>query len=380
MTVVRRLGIVALVTASIAGVIAVVVGHSVPQGPRTSPSARDQSPELTSSTEPSARNAPSLAYFPPDHEVVLFGGQGDSARSLGDTWVFDRHGWRELHPPMSPPPRAQATMAYDPSLGEIVLYGGCGYCGSPGYRLLQDTWAFNGSTWKPMRSLRTPDYEPNPVISWDVGTRQLELLAPPPGYGPQPPNGDFNSGTSELGQWAWTTTGWSWQGSDNGPPLTIQEPAFTAEPGTKDMLYFAYNPYSGSCPDATPHHHFECGADPTGLLYSQTWQWNGGVRGGARRPGFTADTPVAPSLQPLHDVLPQILTEIRKSEVDPAVARRAHQLRRDQPQPVLARVVGIHIEPLGNMTYVRGSLICRHCDEEGSVDIRKTGERRLVDQ
>jgi hypothetical protein len=37
------------------------------------------------------------------------------------------------------------------------------------------------------------------------------------------------------------------------------------------MLYYAYNPYSGSCVPAEAH----CGADPHGLFYSETWTWNG---------------------------------------------------------------------------------------------------------
>jgi len=48
----------------------------------------------------------------------------------------------------------------------------------------------------------------------DSLTGELELLAPPPGYGTTPPNGDFNANTSvRLGRWAWTNAGWVWKGT-----------------------------------------------------------------------------------------------------------------------------------------------------------------------
>lgn len=210
-----------------------------------------------------------MAYFPPGEELVLFGGADLYGHGLGDTWAFDRHGWRQLHPATSPPARAQSAIAYDPELRELILYGGCGFCGAPGLRLLQDTWAFNGTTWRPLASQTTPTYEPSPLMSWDTATVQMELLAPPPGFGPNPPNGDFNSQGAALGRWSLQRSGWAWDGSAAGPPLFIQSASFVPEPGSKTMLFFSWQPYSGSCPLG------RCGADPTGLLYSQTWTWNG---------------------------------------------------------------------------------------------------------
>jgi hypothetical protein len=264
----RRIAILAAVAAS---VVAVVIVVAVQGSPSPRPTGRYQVLDITSRLQPSPRGFPQMAYFPPDREIVLFGGQAHSAKSLGDTWVFTRSGWRQLHPATSPPARAQGAFAYDPALRELILYGGCASCG-PGFRLLQDTWAFNGTRWTELHSKRLPDYEPSPTMSWDRLTGELELLAPPPGYGTTPPNGNFNAATSvRMGRWAWTSAGWVWKGNVTGPPLTIQAPAFVAEPGSAQMLYYAYNPYSGSCPSPTRH----CGADPHGLLYSQTWTWNG---------------------------------------------------------------------------------------------------------
>jgi hypothetical protein len=219
----------------------------------------------------------SMVYYPPAKEIVLFGGADQYGHGLGGTWAFNRYGWKQLHPAVSPSARSQYAMAYDPKLGEIVLYGGCTYCGAPGYLLVQDTWAFNGATWHELNSQQLPTYEPSPLLAWDTATHALELLAPPPGWGPSPPNGDFNSNGSGLGRWSWRTSGWEWDGTTPGPSVFIQASAFVPEPGSTEMLYFSYEPYSGSCPPGPGPDNHECGWDPTGLTYSQTWTWNGSV-------------------------------------------------------------------------------------------------------
>jgi hypothetical protein len=89
-----------------------------PAGP-TSPAAPSQqstvyqSLAISSALSPSPRDSEAMSYFPPGKELVLFGGAHLYGHGLGDTWAFDRHGWRQLHPPTSPPARAQSAIAYD---------------------------------------------------------------------------------------------------------------------------------------------------------------------------------------------------------------------------------------------------------------------------
>jgi hypothetical protein len=259
------LGIAVLVTAC--------AGSSAGPKPKTNssePTATYQALTISSRAAPSSRSETAMAYFPPGQEIVLFGGSDENGRGFGDTWVFDRQGWRELHPAVSPPARGQATMAYDPALRELVLYGGCSFCGAPGLRLLQDTWGFNGTTWRQLVSQRLPTFEPSPLMSWDTTGDELVLLAPPPGFGTNPPNGDFSTVGGALGRWIWASSGWTWRGSPVGPPLFIQPAEFVSEPGSTAMLYYSYQPYSGSCATGSG-----CGADPTGLHYSMTYTWNG---------------------------------------------------------------------------------------------------------
>jgi hypothetical protein len=244
-----------------------------PAGIRSQEPRAYQQLAITSDLAPSPLDGAPLVYFPPLAEVVVFGGIDENGDTYGATWAFDQHGWRQLHPATSPPARAYFAMAYDPALREIVLYGGCTLCGVPSYHLVQDTWAFNGTTWRQLTSLHLPTYEPSPLLSWDTETGALELLAPPPGYGPNPPNGDFDANGGALGRWSWGTAGWTWEGLPIGPPLFIQGGvSFVPEPGSSAMLYYSYQPYSGSCVGVTEE---RCGSDPTGLLYSQTWTWDG---------------------------------------------------------------------------------------------------------
>ena len=104
-------------------------------------------------------------------------------------------------------------------------------------------------------------------MSWDPLTSELELLAPPPGYGTKPIGQSFYANPHvRLGRWAWTSDGWKWRGNATGPPLTIQSPAFVTVPGHSEMLYFLHYQYFTTCI-----------CDNTPIQVSETWTWNGHV-------------------------------------------------------------------------------------------------------
>lgn len=90
---------------------------------------------------PTPRQA-SLAYDPLTATVVTFGGENDGF--LNDTWAWDGNTWTQYFPPVSPSARGDAGLAFDATLGMIVLFGGRTYYPGVG---LNDTWAWNGSTW-----------------------------------------------------------------------------------------------------------------------------------------------------------------------------------------------------------------------------------------
>src|SRR5712691_4541920 len=88
------------------------------------------------------------AYFPPAHQVVLFGGSPKGSEGWrNDTWVFQDGAWSKG--PVTPPnlsPRGGAAMGYDPAIGKIVLWGGSGPEWPPRF---YGTWLWDGTGWSP---------------------------------------------------------------------------------------------------------------------------------------------------------------------------------------------------------------------------------------
>jgi len=92
---------------------------------------------------PPGRYAHAMAYDSFHGVSILFGGLDTNDVPLGDTWLFDVHGWRQLHPPHSPSARFRHALSYDASRGVIVLFGGRDL--GQNY---QDLWEWNGTDWK----------------------------------------------------------------------------------------------------------------------------------------------------------------------------------------------------------------------------------------
>jgi hypothetical protein len=80
--------------------------------------------------QPSVRIEPAMVYDPRSGHIILFGGEHEDDGQwmgtywLNDTWLFDGETWRQLQPPAAPPSRYQSTAFYDPVRQSIVIYGG----------------------------------------------------------------------------------------------------------------------------------------------------------------------------------------------------------------------------------------------------------------
>jgi len=81
---------------------------------------------------------------------VLFGGRDASGVLLNDTWTWNGVTWREITPSASPPARTQGAMAYDAARQRVVLFGG-----QVAGVNSRETWEWDGATWA-LRSTSGP--------------------------------------------------------------------------------------------------------------------------------------------------------------------------------------------------------------------------------
>jgi hypothetical protein len=100
-----------------------------------------------STSGPSGRFAPSLAWDAKRKRVVLFGGYAKGAMQ-NDTWEWDGHAWSQVLAPTSPPARYDAPMTFDAERGVVVMAGGSAdIAGSSAGTVFDDTWAYDGTMW-----------------------------------------------------------------------------------------------------------------------------------------------------------------------------------------------------------------------------------------
>ena len=103
---------------------------------------------------PDARSSHSMAFFPYNNQVILFGGRNKD-ETLGDTWSFDGDVWSRLEIE-GPARRYGHSLTYDPISKTIYLFGGF-----DGENLLNDLWAFKGEEWVEVKT----DISPSPRMA-----------------------------------------------------------------------------------------------------------------------------------------------------------------------------------------------------------------------
>jgi hypothetical protein len=112
----------------------------------------------------------SVAADPAAHQVVLFGGVNSSDR----TWLLNDQSWTIATTRTNPPARSGALAAYDPVDKRVMLFGGT-LADSKG---VNDTWAWNGSTWLRLDSggANGPPPGQGAQMAWDVATGDMVLV------------------------------------------------------------------------------------------------------------------------------------------------------------------------------------------------------------
>ena len=134
--------------------------------------------DLTSSlpSAPPARYGGAMAYDTIDSELVLFGGTNGVA-VLNDTWAFDGSTWTHVQPSVSPSPRDFSMMAYEPLDGYVLLVGGTTTAPGISPTVASDTWEFRGGYWVNITSQLAiaPPPTTGATLTWDLQDSELVL-------------------------------------------------------------------------------------------------------------------------------------------------------------------------------------------------------------
>ena len=89
-----------------------------------------------------------MAFDAADGQVVLFGGVsgvGSEYRLLNDTWTWDGARWTQQQPSTPPAPRIGSAIDFDAAAQAVLLFGGNSF--QPPNQVLADTWMWHGGAW-----------------------------------------------------------------------------------------------------------------------------------------------------------------------------------------------------------------------------------------
>ena len=83
--------------------------------------------------------------------------------SLDDTWIWNGTTWRDAAPTHHPSGRGGATIAFDGTTGDLLLFGGKEWAGPT----FDETWAWNGTDWRRLEPSSRPPATATPTMMTD---------------------------------------------------------------------------------------------------------------------------------------------------------------------------------------------------------------------
>ncbi len=201
---VRRAG-VALLTAVICASM-IVSGSGSAAGHSAGSKTKLRWLEITSASTPPARDWAAMAYDAADRYVVLYGGYNPNAAGLySDTWTFQGGVWTERYPANHPPATSGLRLAYDPTLKGVLAFGGQAAYGSAFYN---DTWLYRGGNWTNLTpSGPSPSPRSQYSMAYDALDKEMILFG-----GTNAANVDLND------TWAFNGTAWKPIPTSVSPP------------------------------------------------------------------------------------------------------------------------------------------------------------------
>ena len=206
---------------------------------------------------PAWRDLHSMAYDWVNKGVLLYGGYKISFKAsangssvpVNDTWIWKGRAWTNLKPKSLPNPvRSSAAMASNLATKKIVLFGG--EVGISAGWALNDTWIWDGVTWKQVFPKHIPPSRKGHSMTYDPSTNRILMFGGYARWGAQVPRKDL---------WAWDGKDWTLldAGKSGGPGHRI-EPGFAAIPGRKGVYLWGGHSFVGGRKD-----------------YRDVWHWDG---------------------------------------------------------------------------------------------------------
>ena len=210
---------------------------------------------LASRSEPIRHDSPQLIYDAARGVLVLFGGlicQGASCFPVNDTWTFDGTSWKQQHPATSPPARYYASIAYDEARQVVVVFGGLN-CDNPECTAVNDTWTWDGTTWTEQHPALSPPARYSQAMAYDAKHQQVVLFS-----------GCLESCPAMAPDtWTWDGSNWTLQQPMNAPLERAGASLSFDSVRGMTVLFGGATPASTTVPN-------EGIAD-----YNDTWTWDG---------------------------------------------------------------------------------------------------------
>jgi hypothetical protein len=97
---------------------------------------------MTKTSPPTRTFFPAMAYDKKREVIVLYGGWDNTGKNLHDAWEYDGVNWREAVLENTPEQLRLPSMIYYPPRKQIILFGQ--YQDSATYQ----TWAYDGNSWE----------------------------------------------------------------------------------------------------------------------------------------------------------------------------------------------------------------------------------------
>ncbi len=119
----------------------------------------------------------SVAFDTRRGKLVMFGGYDESRVGNADVWEWDGTWHRVEYSSTGPQPRQSCGMAFDEALGEVIVFGGDTNSASDSGTPLHDVWAWNGVRWREIYASNAPSavsgvsmvYDPSRAAMFAVG-------------------------------------------------------------------------------------------------------------------------------------------------------------------------------------------------------------------